>query len=173
MKSIPVLLQQMSLLALVSAVLGVSAQVVLPNGIGLKTELTIVSSDSGQVSIPTLSINPNGNTESASNISLRGAFEAHENGTAIFIDARSPEEFQKGHIQAAINMPVHAFMDSMAFLENLDFGTPIITYCDGEDCNASIDLAADLKLMGFSQVVFFFGGWLEWQAAGYPIETGS
>ena len=46
----------------------------------------------------------------------------------------------------------------------------LITYCDGEDCNASIDLAADLKMMGFARVVFFFGGWQEWLTAGYPTE---
>jgi 3-mercaptopyruvate sulfurtransferase SseA len=62
-------------------------------------------------------------------------------------------------------------MDSLPYLEKLDPGRHIITYCDGEDCNASIDLAADLKMMGFANVNFFFGGWQEWRDAGYPIES--
>ncbi|MBC8377328.1 MAG: rhodanese-like domain-containing protein [FCB group bacterium] len=159
-------------LIVVSTVLGISAQAVLPNGIGLKTEITIVGDDSSGVAVPAVSINPNGDGEAAQNISLRNAYSAFENNTALFFDARSPEDFGSGHIKDAINLPVHAFMDSLTYLENLNLSRHIITYCDGEDCNASLDLAADLKMMGFSNVNFFFGGWQEWRDAGYPIESG-
>ncbi|MCF7921208.1 MAG: rhodanese-like domain-containing protein [Candidatus Marinimicrobia bacterium] len=156
----------------VSALLGVAAQTVLPNGIGLKTEITMLGTDSTAVAIPAVLINPNTDGESASNVSLAEAYSLFEDGTALFIDARSPDEFRAGHIQQSINIPVQAFMDSLLYLENLDFNRPIITYCDGEDCNASIDLAADLKMMGFVHVNFFFGGWQEWRDAGYPTEEG-
>ena len=155
----------------ISAVLGISAQALLPNGIGLKTELTMVGDESSGVAVPSVSINPSGDEEAASNISLKNAYLAFDNNSALFFDARGPEDFSAGHIRGAVNLPVHAFMDSLLYLENLDFDRHIITYCDGEDCNASIDLAADLKMMGFSKVNFFFGGWQEWRDAGHPVES--
>ncbi|MBT5234826.1 MAG: rhodanese-like domain-containing protein [Candidatus Marinimicrobia bacterium] len=165
------LIKDILTLIVVSTVLGISAQAVLPNGIGLRTEITVIGDDSTGVAVPAVSINPNGEGEAASNISLNNAYSAFESNAALFIDARSPEDFGTGHITRAINLPVHAFMDSLPYLEKLDPGRHIITYCDGEDCNASIDLAADLKMMGFANVNFFFGGWQEWRDAGYPIES--
>ncbi len=158
-------------LFLISTLLGITAQAVLPNGIGLKTEMTMMGDDPTGVSVPSVAINPNGGNEVASNISLKNAYLAYEKHSALFLDARNPEDFGDGHISDAVNLPAHAFIDSLQYLENLDFGIHIITYCDGEDCNASIDLAADLKMMGFSKVNFFFGGWQEWRDAGYPIES--
>ncbi|MBT4035056.1 MAG: rhodanese-like domain-containing protein [Candidatus Marinimicrobia bacterium] len=166
------LIKDILTLIILSTLLGITAQAVLPNGIGLKTEITMVGDDSTAVAVPAVSINPNGNGDAASNISLENAHAAYENNAALFFDARSPEDFSSGHINQAINLPVHAFMDSLPYLENLNLSRHIITYCDGEDCNASIDLAADLKMMGFSNVNFFFGGWQEWRDAGYPIESG-
>lgn len=156
----------------ISVFFGVAAQAVLPNGIGLKTEITILGNDSTAVAIPAVSINPNAEGESASNVSLAEAYSLFKDGAALFIDARSPDDFLAGHIKQSINIPAEAFMDSLPYLENLDFNRPIITYCDGEDCNASIDLAADIKMMGFVHVNFFFGGWQDWRDAGYPIEEG-
>ena len=164
------LIKDIVTLLIVSTLLGISAQAVLPNGIGLLTEIIIVGDDSTGVEVPAVSINPNGNGEAASNVFLKDAFFAYEDKSALFLDARSQEEYDSGHIKHAINIPVSAFLDSLPYLETLDFNQHIITYCDGEDCNASIDLAADLKMMGFSKVNFFFGGWLKWQDAGYPVE---
>lgn len=155
----------------ISTVLGISAQAVLPNGIGLRTEITLLGDDSSAVAVPSVSINPSGDDEAASNIPLREAFAAYENNSALFFDARNPDDFRSGHVDGAVNLPAHAFIDSLPYLEKLDFDRHIITYCDGEDCNASIDLAADLKMMGFSKVNFFFGGWQEWRDAGHPIES--
>ncbi len=165
------LLKEILIFTLISSILGITAQAILPNGIGLTTELTIMTSDSSEVAIPSVIIDPNGNHNIVSNISLREAFVAYQNGSALFLDTRSEEDFQAGHILGAINLPVHAFLDSLSFLENLDPDQLLITYCDGADCNASIDLAADLKMMEFSRVAFFFGGWQEWQTAGYPTES--
>ena len=164
------LIKDIVTLLIVSTLLGISAQAVLPNGIGLLTEIIIVGDDSTGVEVPAVSINPNSDGEAVSNIFLKDAFSAYEDKSALFLDARSQEEYDSGHIKHAINIPVSAFLDSLPYLETLDFNQHIITYCDGEDCNASIDLAADLKMMGFSKINFFFGGWLKWQDAGYPIE---
>lgn len=165
------LFKEILILSFVSSILGITAQAILPNGIGLKTELTLLNSDSGEVAVPSVTINPNGDIDIASNIALNDAYAVYQRGEVLFFDARSQEDYAAGHIRGAVNLPVHAFIDSLSFLEGLDSDLLLITYCDGADCNASIDLAADLKMMGFSRVVFFFGGWQEWQAAGYPTES--
>lgn len=164
------LLKDIFLLLIISTVLGILAQFILPNGIGLKTEIMVLGDDVTGVEVAAIAINPTGEEDTATNIELQQVYEAFLNGTAILLDARSPEEYAKGHIQGAVNIPVHAFLDSLTYLENLGMDTHIITYCDGEDCNASIDLAADIKMMGFTKVNFFFGGSLEWESAGYPME---
>lgn len=163
----------MIVLVVISILLGITAQFILPNGIELRTEITYIGDDSTGVAVAAVAINPNGLEESATNIELEAVYAAFQNNSAILFDARSPEEYAKGHIAGAVNLPVHAFMDSLTYLETLGMDTHIITYCDGEDCNASIDLAADIKMMGFSQVNFFFGGSLEWEEAGYPMEFGN
>lgn len=158
---------------LVSAIVGMTAQSVLPNGISIQTDLTLIETDSGMVSIPSVSINPTGAENGSASISLSNALAAYNDGDAIFMDARTLEDFEAGHIQGAVHLPVESFMDSLNYLDQLALDTFIITYCDGADCNASIDLAADLNLMGFTRVFFFFGGWQEWLEAGYPIGESS
>ena len=165
------LIKEILTIGLFASILGITAQTILPNGIGLITETTLIGSDSTAVAIPTITINPRNGNEDAANILLPDAYTAFVNGSALFIDARSQDDYQKGHIKGAINIPAHAFMDSLQYLDNLNLNQILITYCDGADCNASIDLAADLKLMGFEQIYFFFGGWVEWQTAGYPTEA--
>jgi len=166
------LIKDMSLLLIISIVLGVSAQAVIPNGLSLRTKVTILGDDSTGVAVAAVAVNPNSEIESATNIVLEDAYAAYLSESTLFLDAREHDAFLKSHIKGARNLPAHAFMDSLDFLDALPLDTSIITYCDGEDCNASIDLAANLKMMGFTQVNFFFGGSLEWQEAGYPMESG-
>ena len=156
---------------LLSTLLGLTAQAVLPNGISLKTDLTVIETDSGSVAIPSISINPTGKGVESTAIGLSRAFDVFVEGGALFFDARELEAFEAGHIQGARHLTVEAFMDSLEYLDTLDPAQKIVTYCDGEDCNASIDLAAELNVMGFTQVFFFFGGWQEWSEADYPIQV--
>lgn len=169
MNSNSTLLKEILAFILIATVMGTAAQFVLPNGISLFTKTMVIESDSGIVAIPVIAVDPSGNGDVASNIPLNEAYLAHQNGTALFLDARSHDEYEAGHIFGAVNLPAHALMDSLPYLENLNPNRLIITYCDGADCNASIDLAANLKLMDFPKVAYFFGGWQEWIDAGYPI----
>ncbi len=155
MKNLNFLLKESLQLIFISAILGITAQTILPNGIGLKTEITVINSDSSNIEIPTVTISPNGEFTEPSSISLSAAFSAYEEGNALFLDARDQFDYEQGHILGAINLPVSAFLDSLPMLENLDQDQVLITYCDGVDCNASIDLAASLELMGFSKLFFF------------------
>ena len=90
-------------------------------------------------------------------------------GTAIFIDARDPEEYDLGHIQGAINIPYDYYEEYEDLINELDEEKTYITYCNGEECSLSIDLADYLyneKL--FDTILIFEGGWPEWRDTGYP-----
>ena len=156
------------------ATLGIAiiSQFVLPNRIGWATETVAIPTDDGQRIVPAVvagSLSDGGSLAEGA-VTSSQAFELFQS-RAIFLDAREPDLYYSGHIAGAINLPYYAFMDSMDLLDSFDPNTVIVTYCDGEDCNASLELASSLELMGFTQVKTYFGGWLAWQAAGYPIES--
>nr|MBP9096384.1 rhodanese-like domain-containing protein [Ignavibacteria bacterium] len=94
---------------------------------------------------------------------------------ALMIDARKPEEFAKGHIKGAINISYedYHFKDKDKLpdrLKGLNKDGIIIAYCNGGDCDMSIDLAYDIAKLGFNAVNIYLGGFKEWEAAGLPVE---
>lgn len=103
-------------------------------------------------------------------ISLKQAKTLHNQGVN-FIDARDNEYFTEGHIAGAL--PSDNFME-MTFQLDMRQGRdePVVTYCDGDECGSSEDLAYDLQAAGFIRIYVFSGGWSEWTAAGYPVESG-
>ena len=92
-----------------------------------------------------------------------------DSGSAIFIDARDPEDYESGHIENAINIPYDYYEDYEAVMNGLDDTLIYIIYCSGEECSLSIDLADYLyneKLI--DKLLIFEGGWPQWRDAGYP-----
>lgn len=108
----------------------------------------------------------------AEEIDLERARQFFAGGSAIFLDAREYEDYWAGHIEGAVSVPYTEFQDNSANVEPLDRAACIVTYCDGDECQASIDLAVRLNEMGFTDVWFYFGGWNEWSAAGLPVVKG-
>ena len=106
------------------------------------------------------------------NISLQEVEKLFKGRSAVFLDARSAEDYARGHIQGARSLPwqdIDQFFVDVS--ENLELETPIVTYCDGETCKLSHDLAVYLKDMGFMNVRVLVNGWSVWQAAGLPLAT--
>ena len=67
-------------------------------------------------------------------------------GAAVFFDARTPELYQKGHIQGARSLPIAEF-DQLADKVFMEFpeDTLFVTYCDGEDCALSARAGPEAK----------------------------
>lgn len=98
----------------------------------------------------------------------------YEAKAALFLDARSPEEFAQGHIAGATNLPFDDVFRDPAVLEKLeDKGRPVVTYCGGGDCDLSRNLAFSIIDAGRRRVLVFTGGLPEWQQAGLPVATGA
>ncbi|OGL45062.1 MAG: hypothetical protein A2149_09690 [Candidatus Schekmanbacteria bacterium RBG_16_38_11] len=104
-------------------------------------------------------------------ISLKDAYNFFSNGEAVFLDARSEEEFKKGHIKNAVSLPYTLPISKKSeTLSDIPKSVPLVTYCDGAECNASEVLAIELAELGYTRVMIFFGGWTQWQKAKYPGE---
>ncbi len=112
-----------------------------------------------------------GNIPPPSSINLREAKSLYESGDALFIDARHFFDFRRGHIKSATNLPLAEFENRRQTLPSLPRNKTLIVYCDGAECNSSIELAAKLYESGFGGVRIFFGGWQEWTDNRLPTET--
>jgi len=90
---------------------------------------------------------------------------------AVFLDARSSELFAEGHIQGAYNLPWEEFDRRFAaVISEIPQKPLIITYCDGESCNLSKDLAMALIEKGYANVRVLVNGWTLWQEKNLPVE---
>ncbi len=102
-------------------------------------------------------------------VSLAEAKQLYEQQAAVFLDARSLAEYKKGHIAGALSLPwqdvARAFVEVDAKLAD---DAIIITYCDGESCELSHDLAAFLKDVGYVDVRVLINGWSVWLDGGLP-----
>jgi rhodanese-related sulfurtransferase len=105
-------------------------------------------------------------------IPLNEASDKFFSGAAVFIDARPSEEYREEHIRGARNLPIGAFDEKAGeVLIDLPENTLIITYCDGEKCNLSVELAQKLKQIGFENVRVLFNGWTVWKEHHLPTQA--
>jgi rhodanese-related sulfurtransferase len=103
-------------------------------------------------------------------ISLDAAKDIFDSKKAFFIDARHEFDYAEGHIQGAVNLVLKMFDAQRSRLGNIPKNTLLVVYCDGAECNSSIELAVKLTDDGFTNVKVFFGGWQEWKSAKFPSE---
>ncbi len=84
----------------------------------------------------------------------------------FLLDVRRQDEFDLGHIDFAVLIPVTELADRLGELpENKD--TPMIIYCAaGTRGFWALSL---VKLAGYTNVRNMSGGFNAWKAAGYPI----
>ncbi|MFO7988757.1 MAG: rhodanese-like domain-containing protein [Desulfotignum sp.] len=107
-------------------------------------------------------------------IPLEDAAALFADNAAIFLDARTPAEYDQGHIQCAVNLPWHDVDNYFeTVIMTLDPEAMFITYCDGEACQLSHDLAMLLKDLGFTRVKVLVNGWTLWKEHNLPVTTQS
>lgn len=106
-------------------------------------------------------------------IGLEEAGRLFRQEAALFVDARPQSQFAQGRIRGALNLPWQEvdryFMETA---DRLEGSRMIITYCDGDNCDLSHELALFLKDMGFENVRVLVNGWTVWKQAGLPTDTG-
>ena len=99
------------------------------------------------------------------------AKKLYDSNKFVFVDARSRDDYDEGHIKGAVSLPVGRFDEKIeAFSEQYPIDRPVITYCSGRTCEDSNKLAQYLLEFGYKEVAVFIDGFPGWEAAGYPIE---
>jgi rhodanese-related sulfurtransferase len=103
--------------------------------------------------------------------SVARAKEIFDNGNVLFVDARSQDNYEDGHIPGAVSLPLGQFDELIgSFLDQHAAARSIVTYCSGRTCEDSHHLAQLLFELGFDNVKIFIDGFPGWKAEGYPIE---
>ncbi len=106
-------------------------------------------------------------------VKLATAKTLFDAGAALFLDARDAGEFEAGHIPGAMRLTRDDALSDPERVKTLAArGQPIVAYCDGGTCEASLDLARALVDAGYRKVLVLSGGFPEWTAAGHPVERG-
>ena len=115
-------------------------------------------------------------TDSGENliIPLKQAEKIFAENKAVFIDARSQEDYSRSHIKGALSLPMHEIDEKfMDISQKLPRDKLIVTYCDGETCSLSHDLAEFLLSAGFNRVKVLINGLSVWKKADMPLESMS
>jgi rhodanese-related sulfurtransferase len=89
-----------------------------------------------------------------------------ELGEAAIIDVREPSEYEAGHVEGAINIPIRTLAQS---LDKVPTDKPVVLYC-ASGHRAGMATAA-LQSLGYGNVRAFPGGWKAWSEAGEAAST--
>ena len=103
-------------------------------------------------------------------ISMEDAVKLHKEGKAVFIDVRSNEQFTKGHIKGALNIPGSQIVGRF---KEVPPGKTVIAYCACSAEQSSGRAAQQLIGHGVKNAFALKGGWASWQAGNYPVAAGS
>ena len=94
-----------------------------------------------------------------------GVTAARRLSGAVWVDARSVEEYEQGRVPGAVSLPEGDWEAGIdAFLDRWEPGRPVIVYCSSRDCDASQAVARRLRreLGGEARIHVLRGGWESW-----------
>jgi rhodanese-related sulfurtransferase len=90
----------------------------------------------------------------------------------VMIDARTTEDAASGHIKGAVSVPAGQEKAVLKSLPPAKLNAPLIVY-DGRGGDQAVAVAQALVKAGQQNVLVLNGGMIGWQAAAYPIESGT
>lgn len=101
----------------------------------------------------------------------------YQQDTVIFLDARPAEDYEAGHIPGAYEFDWFHYEKYLDVVLPLCFkAETIVVYCNGGDCELSIDAAKLLTneaKIPKAKVFVYAGGMTEWSGNGQPMEAGA
>ena len=91
------------------------------------------------------------------------------NPDLLVIDSRKKTEYLKGHIEGSINI-----LNTQLEREDLERMAPdktkaILFYCNGIRCLRSSDSIKKARGWGYTNLIWFRGGWKEWTDKRLPV----
>jgi rhodanese-related sulfurtransferase len=106
-------------------------------------------------------------------IDVYGAMSVRQQPGVVFLDARTPGEFQLSHVAGARNLPQETIYGDLGEATKALGLTPddrLVVYCGDILCDKSKELAEALRTAGFAYVTVMPDGFAAWQAASGPTE---
>lgn len=85
-------------------------------------------------------------------------------GDVYIIDVRRRDEFKKGHLRKAKNIPINGFKDR---LNKIPRNRDVLVYCDTG--GRSIRAVRYLEVSGHERIFHMNQGMRGWKKAGYPV----
>ncbi len=90
--------------------------------------------------------------------------------STVFLDVRPFPDFDFGHIQGALSLPLEELEERFPSLKpQLDRAEAVVVYCKNIDCAKSYWSALHLRKHGIKQVRIYPNGWYEWCEYQLPI----
>ncbi len=88
----------------------------------------------------------------------------NEKGDLVILDVRTVSEYESGHLEGAINIPVEELSQRLSELNPSD---EILVYC--RTGNRSTSAVRILKSNGFEKLYHMDGGITAWINEGFPV----
>jgi rhodanese-related sulfurtransferase len=88
----------------------------------------------------------------------------------LILDARTPAEFEAGHVPRAMNLYALAPETWVEKIAGLPRDTLMVVYCSNPHCPFARTLAEFLGGFGFTNLLLYDDGWDGWSDAGLPVE---
>lgn len=89
---------------------------------------------------------------------------------AVVVDVREPEEYVKGHITNAKNIPLSQLDERLPQVAK-NKAVPVILVCDkGARAVRAVRAEAQAKKLGFEKAQALAGGMKAWRDAGLPVD---
>lgn len=99
-------------------------------------------------------------------LSISEAVQLVNNEAGVFLDIREAQEFARGHITAAVNIPLASLGNRIDELEKFR-EKPIVVVCKmGQSAGSA---TKTLRLQGFTRAQKLAGGMMEWDAQKLPV----
>ena len=103
-------------------------------------------------------------------VSLQQAKKLHELG-ATFIDIRSLDSWQIGHIEKALHFDFYENLGGLKDSAEITKQTPLVFYCDSSECLQAAYASAVSLFWGYDKVFYFQDGYYAWLLNDYPIQS--
>ncbi len=87
--------------------------------------------------------------------------QLQQDGNAVVLDVRTPEELEEGFIPNAINIDFYLGQDFLAEIEKLEKGKNYYVYC--RSGNRSGQACAIMNSLGFKNTYNLAGGFMNWE----------
>ena len=102
-------------------------------------------------------------------ISTEATYDTWQAEAAFFLDVRTPEEYEAGHIPGAVNVPLETIPNNIDKLPESQ-NALVIVYCKS-GWRANLGMMT-MRLLGYENAKGYNDSWLGWTEAEYPVKEG-